>query len=409
MATRKKSRKRLSGERKKTDRSLKVERSATDRSMTRRADAEERTADAARRKIRNEAKRGLTSQRKAADAELFHRIAKPASREMQRERRSAATSLARERRRADEGSARERRRFESVLTEERDQRRKTEAALFHRERTRTDRDLAGERGRTDRTVHAARRRLEHARTAKEKAAAAVLVRDEFMAILSHDLRTPLNVIAINAARLERMVPVGEGEEQIRKMCLQIGDAVGRIGSMLDELLDAERLSLAKLRLPEREEDLRELAREAIELVATVASARGVSLRVALPETPVVTRFDRDRMLQVFSNLVGNAIKFAPKAGMVALTMESEDGFIRVSISDTGPGIPPEHHERIFRRFTQVGEMREGVGLGLYIARRIVEAHGGKIGLVSRPGEGSTFFFTLPRTPKGKRAAKGGNQ
>jgi signal transduction histidine kinase len=84
-------------------------------------------------------------------------------------------------------------------------------------------------------------------------------------------------------------------------------------------------------------------------------------------------------------------------------MESNDGLIRVSVSDTGTGIPAEQHERVFRRFTQVGAGRGGVGLGLYIARRIVEAHGGKIGLVSRPGEGSTFFFTLPRVEKRTKA------
>jgi signal transduction histidine kinase len=409
MVTRKSGRRPLSRERKKTDRSLKSERSATDRSMTRQAEAGQRRTDAARRKIRHEAERGLSSQRKEADAERDRRSEKTSSRELERERHSAAASLVRERRRADQVYARERRRFESVLTEEGSRRRANEAILFDRERRRTDRDLAGERGRTDTAFLAGERRLEHARTAREKAAAAVLLRDEFMAIVSHDLRTPLNVIAINAARLEQVVPGGEGDEKIRKMCLQIGDAVGRIGRMVDDLLETERLALAKLRLPTLPGDLRDLAREAIDLVAPVASAREISLRSALPETPVVTLFDRDRMLQVFSNLLGNAIKFAPKGSLVQLVVEPGDGLVRVSVSDAGPGISPEHHARIFRRFTQVAGGREGVGLGLYIARRIVEAHGGKIGLMSRPGEGSTFFFTLPRTPKHKRTGKGGNQ
>jgi signal transduction histidine kinase len=409
MATRKKVRKRLSRERKKTDRSLKSERSATDRSMTRGAEVGQRTTDAARRQIRKEAERGLSTQRRAADAERSRQSAKPGSRELQRERRSAAASLARERRRADKLLARERRLFESVLTQERHRSRETEATLFDRERRRTDRDLAGERGRTDTAFFAAERRLEHARTTGEKAAAAVLLRDEFMAIISHDLRTPLNVIAINADRLAKMVPGGEGAEQIRKMCLQIGDAAGRIGRMVEDLLDAERMALARLRLPARMGDLRELAREAIELVSPLVAAQGISLVASLPEVPLVSLFDRDRMLQVFSNLLGNAIKYTPKGGMVQLAMESNDGRIRVSVSDTGTGIPAEQHERVFRRFTQVSGGRGGVGLGLYIARRIVEAHGGTIGLVSRPGEGSTFFFTLPRAPKGKGTGRGGTQ
>lgn len=400
MATRKKTPKRLHRERKKTDRSLKSERTATDRSLTRRSEAAQRTTDAARRLIHAEADRGLASQRKSADAKRSLRSASQASsRDVAAERRSAATALTRERRGTDRVLRRQRLRSESALTEERLERRKTTDRLFLGERKRTDRDLGDERGRTDTAFLAAENRLAHATTAREKAAAAVLLRDEFMAIISHDLRTPLSVIALNAARLGKMVPAGEGADQIRKMCLQIGDAAGRIGRMVDDLLDAERMALAKLRLPARPGDLRELAREAVALVAPLGAAQGISLAVALPEEPVVASFDRDRMLQVFSNLLANAVKYTPKGGVVQLTMEANDGFIRVSVSDTGTGIPAEQHERVFRRFTQVGGGRGGVGLGLYIARRIVEAHRGKIGVVSRPGEGSTFFFTLPRVEK----------
>ena len=175
--------------------------------------------------------------------------------------------------------------------------------------------------------------------------------------------------------------------------------------MVDELLDAERMALAKLRLPSRPGNLREIARESVELMTPLVSAQGVSLSASLPEQPLVTAFDRDRMLQVFLNLLANAVKYTPKGGMVQLALETNDGLIRVSVSDTGTGIPAEQHERVFRRFTQVGPGKGGVGLGLYIARRIVEAHGGKIGLVSRPGEGSTFFFTLPLVEKRSRKGR----
>ena len=311
-------------------------------------------------------------------------------------------SLARERRSADRLTARHRRLSELALGDERRQRRKASERFFDRERKRTDRNLGDERGRTDTAFLMAEKRLGLAKTASEKSEAAVLLRDEFMAIISHDLRTPLSVIAINAARLSKLVPGGEGAEQIRKMCLQIEDAAGRVGRMVDDLLDAERMALAKLRLPARPGDLRGLAREAVDLMVPLVDAHGISLTAAIPAEPVVATFDRDRMLQVFSNLLTNAVKFTPKGGIVRFAMEAIDGVVRVSISDTGPGIPPEHHERVFRRFTQVGSGRGGVGLGLYIARRIVEAHGGKIGLVSRPGEGSLFFFTLPRVEKRSR-------
>lgn len=258
-----------------------------------------------------------------------------------------------------------------------------------------DRDLRGERDRTDTVFQGAEKRLATAKTARQRAAAAVVLRDEFLAVVSHDLRTPLNGIAINAARLARHAPAGEGSEEFRKMCHQIQESVERIARMVEELLDAERIALADLRLPGRPGDLREVARDSIELLAPVLDAQGVSLETALPAAPVEATFDRSRMLQVFSNLLANATKFTPRGGKVRLGIEQKNRVVRVAVSDTGPGIPADQQDRIFNRFTQVTAGRGGVGLGLYIARRIVEAHGGKIGVESRPGTGSTFFFTLP--------------
>src|SRR6266496_42021 len=395
MAPKKKLKKRLRRERTRTDKSLTAERSATDQSMARGREGTQRTADVARRKIRDEADRTLRTDRKAADAERARRSTrKPLSREMETERRRAAEFLRRERRRADRSLARQRRHTDSALREERRQRRETEKSLFAHERGRTDRDLGEERNRTDSAFRLAERRISQAKTASEKAAAAVLLRDEFLAIISHDLRTPLNVIEINAGRLGRLVPAGEGAEQLRRICLQIEEAVKRIGRMVEELLDAERMALAKLHLPTKPGDLRDVVREAVDMVAPLLLAQGVSLEATLPEEPVEASFDRDRILQVFSNLLGNAVKFTPKGGQVRLEIEKTDR-LRVTVSDTGPGIPASQHDRVFRRFTQVRAAAGGAGLGLYIARRIVEAHGGEIGVNSRPGEGSTFFFTLP--------------
>src|SRR5437870_5179866 len=395
MAARKKLKKRLRRERTRTDKSLTAERSATDRSVSRRGKDTQRTADIARRKIRDEADRRLRTERNSADAERARRSSgKPLSRELVIERQRAAQSLSRERQRADRGLARQRRHTESALLEERRERRATEKILFARERGRTDRDLGEERIRTDDAFRLAERRILQAATASEKAAAAVVLRDEFLAIISHDLRTPLSVIAINAARLGRLVPAGQGAEQLRKMCLQIEESVKRIARMVEELLEAESMALGRLRLPTKPGDLRDVAREAVDMVAPLVSAQGVSLEATLPEEPVEASFDRDRILQVFSNLLGNAVKFTPKGGKVRLEIEKSDR-LRVTVSDTGPGIPADQHDRVFRRFTQVRPAPGGVGLGLYIARRIVEAHGGEIGVNSRPGRGSTFFFTLP--------------
>jgi signal transduction histidine kinase len=307
--------KRLRRERTRTNKSLTAERSATDRSMSRRREGVQRTADVARRRIRDQADRTLRTDRKAADAERTRKSSgKPLSRELVTERRWAAESLYRERQRADQSLARQRHHTDSALREERRRRRETEKSLFARERGRTDRDLGAERIRTDDAFRLAERRVSQAATAREKAAAAIILRDEFLAIISHDLRTPLNVIAINAARLGRLVPAGEGAEQLQRMCLQIEEAVKRIARMVEELLDAERMALAKLRLPTTPGDLRDVAREAVDMVAPLVTEQGVSLEATLPEEPVEASFDRDRILQVFSNLLGNAVKFTPKGG-----------------------------------------------------------------------------------------------
>ena len=270
-----------------------------------------------------------------------------------------------------------------------------ERKLFDRQRRKTDRHLGEERVRTDDAFRTAERRFALARTEGEKSAAAVRLRDEFLAILSHDLRSPLNVIAINAARVGQMVPEGAGAAQIRELCGQIEASVKRIAHMVDDLLDAERMALGQLRLPKEVGDLRGVARESATLMAPLLSAQEISLYTALPENPVPVAFDHDRILQVLLNLLGNAVKFTPRGGKVWLALDPNGGLVRVTVSDTGPGIPIPQRKRIFRRFTQGERGKGGVGLGLYIALRIIEAHGGKIGVESRSGMGSTFFFTLP--------------
>jgi len=394
-------------DRARTDRSLKAERTATDRSMTRRGEATQRTADAVQRKILQETDAQLSRDRKAADSRR-DRPSKAVSREVSAERRRAAKSLVRERRMADRGSVRQRRRTDLALADERRARYEVEKKLFRRERVQTDRDLGKERGRTDAAFLAAERRVSRAKTAGEKSAAAVELRDEFLAILSHDLRSPLNVIAINAVRVGKMVPEGEGAPQIRELCSQIEESVKRIGRMVDDLLDAERMALGHVDFPKEVGDLREVVHEAVRLMSPVVSARDLSLQAALPDAPVATAFDRDRILQVLLNLLGNAVKFTPRGGKVWLAMETRNGFVRVTVSDTGPGVPPAEKKRIFRRFTQGSRGKGGVGLGLYIAQRIVEAHGGGIGVESRFGTGSTFFFTLPaaHTKESREARRG---
>ena len=398
----------LHADRGRTDRSLKAERVATDRFASDSGRATQRKADSARQSEREAADRDLSRGRKSADAARARVSRKKGSREGETERRLAASFLTRERHLADEALARQRRRADSTLARERKELRETERKLFDRERVRTDRHLGEERGHTDEAFQAAELRLALAKTGHEKSVAALELRDEFLAILSHDLRSPLNVIAVSAARVGQMVPEGKGASQIRELCSQIETSVKRIGHMVDDLLDAEHMALGHVRLPRKLGDLREVARESVALMDPVLSAQEMSLQAALPDSFVAVAFDHDRILQVLLNLLGNAVKFTPRGGKIWLGMEMKNGYVRVTVSDTGPGVPVEQRRRIFRRFTQGTRDKGGAGLGLYIAQRIVEAHGGKIGVEPRSGMGSTFFFTLPRAktnPSGTRRRK----
>jgi signal transduction histidine kinase len=133
-------------------------------------------------------------------------------------------------------------------------------------------------------------------------------------------------------------------------------------------------------------------------LSPLAKERGVQLSVESAGEPVNVLADKERVSQVLSNLVGNALKFTPRGGAVTVLAEGLGDLVRLSVADNGPGVPPDHLPRLFERFWQAKRVsREGTGLGLYIAKGIVEAHGGRIWAESAPGNGSTFHFTLPGT------------
>jgi signal transduction histidine kinase len=142
-----------------------------------------------------------------------------------------------------------------------------------------------------------------------------------------------------------------------------------------------------------------LADEARELQANAADKRDLRLEVALPAGLPAVMADPQRIVQVLNNLIGNAVKFTPAPGAVTVEAEAEGRHLRVSVVDTGPGIAAHEQPRLFQRFGQLDTSNtratSGTGLGLFIVRAIVEAHGGTVGLESAPGRGSRFWFTLP--------------
>jgi len=167
--------------------------------------------------------------------------------------------------------------------------------------------------------------------------------------------------------------------------------------LIEDLLDVTRIDAGRLPIEPEPHSAAALVAEAVELLRPVALERSQILEVSVAENLPAVHADRSRVLQVLSNLVGNAVKFSPEGGRITLNCVAAGAEVRFSIADSGPGIPEEHLPRIFDRFWQARHVRRGgAGLGLSIARGIVEAHGGRIWVESSPGAGATFHFTLPR-------------
>lgn len=225
----------------------------------------------------------------------------------------------------------------------------------------------------------------------DEARRAVRVRDDVLAIVSHDLRNPLSTILTSTERLLMRDP-----EDARQSIARCRRAAQRMTRMISDLVDAASLDSGTLSLDRRDHDLLRVVNDAIDLLQPLAEARGLTL-AAGANAELSAFCDRERVVQVLSNLVGNAIKFSPAESTIRIAAELWGSMVRISVSDGGPGITPDLLPRIFDRYwhTNNAHNRQGAGLGLYIAKGIVEGHGGRIWVDSVPGRGSTFYFTLP--------------
>jgi signal transduction histidine kinase len=226
----------------------------------------------------------------------------------------------------------------------------------------------------------------------EAAAETIDAREQVLKIVSHDLRNPLNTISMTATM---MLEVPGTPEQQRENLLRVKRAGERMNRLIQDLLDVAKLEAGRVAIDAKPIEVAPLLREAHDMLAPIAAERAIQLEATAAEgLPMVTA-DSGRILQVLSNLAGNAIKFTPKNGRIFLRADRDPRGVRFSIRDSGPGIPPEQLSQIFGRFWQANPAdRRGIGLGLTIAKGIVEAHGGRIWCESRLGEGTTFQFTL---------------
>jgi PAS domain S-box-containing protein len=222
------------------------------------------------------------------------------------------------------------------------------------------------------------------------------LKNEFVNAVSHDLRTPLTSILGYAEFLEDEIGGPLTPEQ-KDFVLQIQLGTRRLETLVDDLLDFARIEAGTFRLRLASVDLREPAHEIVDSLRPQAEDARLTLGFDVPETPLEVVMDARRIQQVLTNLVHNALKFTPPGGTITVRLRGEGAWVRGEVEDTGPGITPEDVPRLFQRFSQLqrGMAKGGTGLGLAISKSIVEAHGGQIGVTSQPGQGSTFWFTLP--------------
>ena len=233
------------------------------------------------------------------------------------------------------------------------------------------------------------------RAALETSQRAVRQRDDVLAVVSHELRNMLNVFRLTGASLAAELP--EGTAQARELVTRMQGEASSMSRLVDDLVDVARIDAGTLRIARARCDALKLAEDALLHVQPLALRKGISLQAQLPAPGTLVQCDRRRILQVFANLLGNAVKFTDSGG-VQLDVTVDEHDVRFSISDTGAGISPEHLPHLFERYWQAREgERSGAGLGLYIARRIVEAHGGRIWADSAPGKGTRIAFTLARS------------
>ncbi len=225
------------------------------------------------------------------------------------------------------------------------------------------------------------------------------LKDKFVASVSHELRTPLNSIIGFSELLAEQAP-GPLNEKQQRFLGHIQRAAHHLLDLINDILDLSRIEAGHLELYCQNVSVAAVLGETLVGIEPLAASKRIELLSQTPADLMVCA-DRLRMAQILGNLLSNAVKFTPKGGQIRIDASAQEGWISVSVTDTGVGIPLEEHQAVFSEFYQAGTttegVREGTGLGLAIAKRLVERHGGRIWVESQPGQGSRFTFTLPAT------------
>jgi signal transduction histidine kinase len=226
------------------------------------------------------------------------------------------------------------------------------------------------------------------------------LKNDVVATIAHEFRTPLTSLrmAVHLCTEEVAGPLTEKQAELLHAAREDCD---RLQAMVDDLLDMSRIESGRVELYPLPTPVGMLVGNALEQFKAEAEGKGVRLsaEVTIPEIRVLA--DHERVGHIFGNLINNALRHTPHDGSVKLGASLINGAVRFTVTDTGTGIAKQYHDRLFEKFFHVPDGGpKGTGLGLYIAREIVRAHGGDVGVESEPGKGSTFWFTLPRPSNG---------
>ncbi len=241
---------------------------------------------------------------------------------------------------------------------------------------------------------------------------AVNAREDVLAIVSHDLKNPLASISMGAELLERFLQKAHDSAPAARAIHAIQNSCRQMVRMIGDLLDAASVEAGRIQVNAAAFDAVVLLKHLESQFGILAEESGVRLHIVRPADPLPVIGDFDRLLQVFSNLLGNALKFTPRNGEIRVDYRIDGGHVRFIVADTGPGIAARDQEHLFNRYWQAhGTKQRGTGLGLYIAKGIIEAHKGRIWVESAIGRGARFSFTIPQGESDARSqgASGGER
>jgi signal transduction histidine kinase len=356
--------------REETDAHLKLERDKKDQSLSDSTREQERQSDEVRDAARRRAADELAKARRREDERMWASEASTAE----------AAAIAAERLRADASLRDEYSQADAIAAHASHDRARVLAEMLAVEREATDRSLLLERAESE---------------------AIVSKRDEFLGMVSHDVRNELSGIALLAGKILTITGDDEPGRKIFRDAANIQRITFRMSRLIGDLLDVVSIDVGKFTIVLGDHDIRATVEDIVESFMPIASAKGLSLTVKIVGESLAAHFDRQRIQQVLGNLMTNALNHGSEGGEVAVGAERKVDQVWFTVADSGPGIAADQLETIFDRFSRGPHPAEkGLGLGLYIARRIVEAHGGRIWAESAPGRGSTFYFTLPTKSEG---------